>query len=62
MSLLSFCRHLNHLGICRHRPSSSYIRALVKRAAHNEPAMREELLISALEKYAMAELREGSLL
>jgi len=35
---------------------------LVKRAAHNEPAMREELLISALEKYAMAELREGSLL
>ncbi len=58
MSLLSFCRHLNHLGICRHRPSSSYIRALVKRAAHNEPAMREELLISALEKYAMAELRE----
>jgi phosphoglycerate kinase len=32
---------------------------LVKRAGHNEPAIKEEQLVSALEKFPMAELQEG---
>ncbi len=43
----------------RHRPSSAYIRALVKRAAQNEPAIQENQVVSALEKFPMAELRRG---
>ena len=45
--------------VCGHRPSSSYLRALVERAAHQEPAIEKEALISALEAHPMAELREG---
>ena len=47
------------LGTCGHRPSSSYLRALVEKAAHHEPTLEKEQLISALEALPMAELREG---
>lgn len=47
-----------HSRKCYHRPSLSYIRALVKRAAFNEAGIEEEALISALKEFPMAELRE----
>ena len=54
-----YSRSANPAGICRHRPSSSYIRALVKRATRNEPTLQEEQTVSALESFPMAGLCEG---
>ncbi len=42
-----------------HRPSSSYIHHLVKEATRVEPGLQKEQLVSALESFPIAGLREG---